>query len=109
MAVGSAIKLAVFPLHQWLPNAYAHAPSMISAFLAATATKVSYYVLARVIFTVFGAVYVFDTLGFERVLVPASLLAMFVGSTAAIFQTDIKRLLAYSSIAQIGYMTWVCP
>lgn len=105
MAVGSAIKLAVFPLHQWLPNAYAHAPAMVSAFLAATATKVSYYVLARVIFTVFGAAYVFDTLGFERVLVPASLLAMFVGSTAAIFQTDIKRLLAYSSIAQIGYMT----
>jgi multicomponent Na+:H+ antiporter subunit D len=105
LAVGTAIKLAVFPLHQWLPNAYAYAPAMVSAFLAATATKVSYYVLARLVFTVFGAAYVFGTLGFDKILLPASLLAMFIGSTAAIYQTDLKRLLAYSSIAQIGYMT----
>jgi multicomponent Na+:H+ antiporter subunit D len=105
LGVGTAIKLAVFPLHQWLPNAYAYAPAMVSAFLAATATKVSYYVLVRVIFTIFGAAYVFGTLGFDMVLLPVSILAMFIGSTAAIFQTDLKRLLAYSSIAQIGYMT----
>jgi len=103
--VGAAIKLAVFPLHQWLPNAYTYAPSVISAFLAATATKVSYYLLVRMIFGVFGGVLVFGVWKAHLVLLPLSLAAMFVGSLAAIYQTDIKRLLAYSSIAQIGYMT----
>lgn len=105
LCVGTSVKLAVFPLHQWLPNAYTYAPSVVSAFLASTATKVSYYVLVRVVFTVFGTGFVFGVVHFERLLVPLSLLAMFVGSTAAIFQVDLKRLLAYSSIAQIGYMT----
>ncbi|NCG20226.1 MAG: monovalent cation/H+ antiporter subunit D family protein [Rhodobacterales bacterium] len=104
IVVGGSIKLAVFPLHQWLPNAYTYAPSAVSAFLAATGTKVSYYVIVRGIFTLFGVSFVFGTLHLERLLVPLALLAMFVGSTAAIFQTDLKRLLAYSSIAQIGYM-----
>jgi multicomponent Na+:H+ antiporter subunit D len=104
MFVGSAIKLAVFPLHQWLPNAYTYAPSTVSAFLAATATKVSYYVMVRVSFFLFGAAYVFDHLHADRLLMPMALLAIFFGSLAAIFQTDVKRLLAYSSIAQIGYM-----
>jgi multicomponent Na+:H+ antiporter subunit D len=104
-AVGLSIKLAVFPLHQWLPNAYTFAPPKVSAFLAGTATKVAYWVLVRVIFTVFGAAFVFGTLHLERLLVPLSLLAMFVGSLAAIYQDDLRRLLAYSSIAQVGYMT----
>jgi len=105
MVVGTGIKLAVFPLHQWLPNAYSYAPPVVSAFLAATATKVSYYVLARIIFTLLGAAVVFETMGLQRLLMPLSVLAMFLGSAAAIYQTDLKRLLAYSSIAQIGYMT----
>ncbi len=105
LCVGVSIKLAVFPLHQWLPNAYTFAPSAVGAFLAGTATKVSYYVLLRLIFLIFGATFVFEILNFDRMLVGLSLLAMFIGSTAAIYQKDIKRLLAYSSIAQIGYMT----
>jgi len=105
LVVGLGIKLALFPLHQWLPNAYTHAPAKVSAFLAATATKVGYYVLLRVLLTIFGAAYVFGTLRLHVLLLPMSLAAMFVGSLAAIAQTDIKRLLAYSSIAQIGYMT----
>ncbi len=102
---GVSIKLAVFPLHQWLPNAYTYAPAKVSAFLAATATKVSFYVLLRILFGIFGASFVFGTLHLHLLLVPLSLLAMFVCSLAAIYQTDVKRLLAYSSIAQIGYMT----
>ena len=105
LMVGVSIKLAVFPLHQWLPNAYTYAPSVVSAFLAGTATKVAYYVLVRFIFTLFGVVFVFETIGLSYLLLPLSLAAMFVGSAAAIYQTNIKRLLAYSSIAQIGYMT----
>lgn len=105
LVVGSSIKLAVFPLHQWMPNAYTYAPSVVSAFLSATATKVSYFVLVRVVFTIFGAAFVFGTVHLEWLLLPLSVVAMFVGSIAAMYQTHIKRLLAYSSMAQIGYMT----
>ena len=105
VVVGISIKLAVFPLHQWLPNAYSFAPPLVSAFLASTATKVAYYLLIRFCFGLFGVTLVFETVGIDVLLLPLSVVAMFVGSIAAIYQTDFKRLLAYSSIAQIGYMT----
>ena len=105
VVVGISTKLAVFPLHQWLPNAYSEAPPLVSAFLAATATKVAYYLLLRFSLGIFGAALVFDRIGIDTLLMPLSVLAMFVGSIAAIYQTDFKRVLAYSSIAQIGYMT----
>ena len=105
VVVGISTKLAVFPLHQWLPNAYCEAPPLVSAFLASTATKVAYYLLLRFCLGIFGATLIFETIGLGTLLLPLSLLAMFVGSIAAIYQTDFKRLLAYSSIAQIGYMT----
>jgi len=105
VVVGISIKLAVFPLHQWLPNAYTYAPPLVSAFLASTATKVAYYLLIRFCFGLFGLTLVFEDVGIDVLLLPLSVMAMFVGSIAAIYQTDFKRLLAYSSIAQIGYMT----
>jgi multicomponent Na+:H+ antiporter subunit D len=105
VVVGISTKLAVFPLHHWLPNAYSFAPPLVSAFLAATATKVAYYLLIRFTFGLFGAALVFQTVAIDVLLMPLSIIAMFVGSIAAIYQTDFKRLLAYSSIAQIGYMT----
>jgi multicomponent Na+:H+ antiporter subunit D len=104
IGVGTGIKLALFPLHIWLPNAYTYAPAIVTAFLAATATKVAYYVLVRFVFSVFGAELAFDSLRLETVLMPLALAAMFAGSFVAIFQDDIKRMLAYSSVAQIGYM-----
>ncbi len=103
--LGIGLKVAIFPLHQWLPNAYAFAPSSVSAFLAGTATKVSFYLLIRFIYTVLGAALVFEMLELRSVLLPLSVVAMFVGAAAAIFQTDFKRLLAYSSVSQLGYMT----
>ncbi len=105
LTIGIAIKLAVFPLHQWLPNAYSQAPAVVSAFLSATGTKVAYYLLVRFVFTIFGAGFVFGALHLDAILMPLSIAAMFLGSIAAIYQTDLKRLLAYSSIAQVGYMT----
>jgi len=104
IGVGTAIKLALFPLHIWLPNAYTYAPAIVTAFLAATATKVAYYVLVRFLFSVFGRDLAFGALHFDVVLMPLAVLAMFVGSIVAIFQDDAKRMLAYSSVAQIGYM-----
>ena len=55
ITVGISLKLALFPLHVWLPNAYAYAPSAVTAFLAATATKVAIYLLLRFYFSIFGA------------------------------------------------------
>jgi multicomponent Na+:H+ antiporter subunit D len=105
LTVGIGIKLALFPLHQWLPNAYASAPSAVSAFLAGTGTKVIYYLLIRIVFTLFGAAFVFDALNLDLILIPLSVAAMFIASTAAIYQKRVKRLLAYSSVAQVGTLT----
>ena len=104
LLIGIGVKASAFPLHFWLPNAYCYAPSVVSAFLAATATKVSIYVGLRILFTVFGPVFSFETLQIDIVTVPFALLAMLLASIVAIFQTNVKRLLAYSSVAQIGYM-----
>lgn len=104
LTVGISLKLALFPLHQWLPNAYAFAPSAVSAFLAATATKVAVYVLLRFYFSVFGQAQVFGRLPMQEAMLLLALAGMFAASAVAIFQTDLKRLFAYSSVAQIGYI-----
>jgi len=102
--VGLAIKFALFPLHQWLPNAYAYAPSAVSALLAAVATKVAIYALLRFVFVIFGASFVFNGTPFGWVLLGFALAAILVGSLIASFQSNVKRMLAYSSITQIGYI-----
>ncbi len=104
LTVGMLIKLAMFPMHMWLPNAYCYAPSLVTAFLAATATKVSIYVFLRFTFTVWGTEFVFEKLNLDVFLIPLSLIGIYVASLSAIYQTNVKRLLAYSSVAQIGYM-----
>ncbi|PKO94619.1 MAG: cation:proton antiporter [Betaproteobacteria bacterium HGW-Betaproteobacteria-10] len=105
ITVGVSLKLALFPLHQWLPNAYTYAPSAVTAFLAATATKVSVYVLIRFYFSVFGESLVFDKLPLPQIMLWLSLIAMFAASFVAIFQDNLKRLFAYSSVGQMGYIT----
>ncbi|MBS9718480.1 monovalent cation/H+ antiporter subunit D family protein [Pseudohalocynthiibacter aestuariivivens] len=104
IVVGIGLKVAIYPLHLWLPNAYTYAPSAVTAFLAATATKVAVYVLMRFLFSVFQPSFLFEVNTLEFMIIPFAILAMFAASFIAIFQTDLKRLLAYSSIAQIGYM-----
>lgn len=104
VVVGSSIKLALFPLGIWLPNAYTFAPAEVTAFLAATATKVAFYVLARFVYRIFGPELAFEQLHLDAVLLPLALIAMFVASLVAVFQRDVKRMLAYSSLAQVGYM-----
>jgi multicomponent Na+:H+ antiporter subunit D len=102
--VGISLKVAIFPLHLWLPNAYTYAPSAVTTFLAATATKVAIYVLLRFVFGVFQPEFLLETSTLEIIFYPFALLAMFAASFTAIFQRDLKRMLAYSSIAQIGYI-----
>ena len=103
LTVGIGLKLGLFPVHVWLPNAYTYAPSVVTAFLAATATKVAVYVLVRIYYTLFKGG-VFETLPVDEILLALSLVAIVAMSAVAIFQTNVKRLLAYSSVAQIGYM-----
>ncbi|MGB5472115.1 MAG: monovalent cation/H+ antiporter subunit D family protein [Gammaproteobacteria bacterium] len=103
IVVGIGLKLAMFPLHLWLPNVYCYAPIAVTVFLAATATKVAVYIMLRMVFTVFPSNLV--------ALTPTGLVFLLLGvagvlfaSVAAIYQPDARRLLAYSSIGQIGYM-----
>jgi len=102
--VGVCLKLALFPLHLWLPNAYAYAPSIVTAFFAATSTKVAIYLLIRFTFSVFGLSFSFSTIPLQTLFMALGLVGIFIASTSAIYQSNIKLLFAYSSIAQIGYM-----
>jgi multicomponent Na+:H+ antiporter subunit D len=104
LTVGITLKLALFPLHLWLPNAYTYAPSSVTAFMASTATKVSVYLLLRFFFTIFGFEFSFERMQLDMVLMPLSLVAILAMSMVAIYQQNVKRLLAFSSVAQIGYM-----
>lgn len=104
IVVGFSIKLALFPMHHWLPNAYTYAPSLVTAFLAATATKVALYVLLRFVFTVFAPDYSDAAMPLAIAFAVLAIAGMFAGSWIAIFQKNLKRLLAYSSVAQVGYM-----
>lgn len=104
ITVGLALKAAIFPLHVWLPNAYAYAPHVATAFLAACATKVSLYVLLRFDFFVLQQNLIGHEFQFAVYLMPLAILGILVGSAVAMFETNIKRSLAFSSVAQIGYI-----
>jgi NADH-quinone oxidoreductase subunit N len=96
---GLAFKISAVPFHMWTPDVYEGAPTPITAFFA-TAPKVAAMALvARVVHDAFGDV----VADWQQVLAVLSLLSMFLGGIAAIGQTDIKRLMAYSSIAHMGY------
>ena len=98
LLVGFGVKAAVFPLHTWLPDAHPEAPSPVSALLSGVVIETGLYGLTRVLFLVF------DPGFFKFPIAVLAFLTMTVGNLTALRQKDLKRLLAYSSIAQIGYM-----
>lgn len=102
--VGLSLKLALFPLHIWLPNAYSYSPSVVGALMAATATKVGAYAMLRIMFTVFKVEFDLQIIPITKILLVLSSIAIIAGSMIAVAQTRIKRMLAYSSIGQIGYI-----
>ncbi|NNE57576.1 MAG: monovalent cation/H+ antiporter subunit D family protein [Hellea sp.] len=104
ITVGLGLKLAMFPLHMWLPGAYAHAPSFVTVFLASTATKAALYLMLRFSFTVFDVSFDYVLTVVTYLFTGLGCAAMVLGSLQAIFQTDARRTLAYSSVAQVGYM-----
>ena len=104
LTVGICLKLAMFPLHFWLPNAYTFAPSVVTAFLAATATKVALYLLIRFTYTIYGGEWSMSHIPLGGIFLTLGLVAVFSASLVAIYQDNLKRLFAWSSVAQIGYM-----
>jgi multicomponent Na+:H+ antiporter subunit D len=104
ITIGLALKAAVFPLHVWLPNAYTYAPNAVTVFLAACATKVSLYLLLRFDFLVFQPNLIGHDVQFSYFLMPLAVLAILIASLVALFEKNLKRLFAYSSVAQIGYI-----
>jgi multicomponent Na+:H+ antiporter subunit D len=104
IVIGLGLKLAMYPLHTWLPNAYAFAPSFITVFLASTATKVAFYALVRFLYSVFGPGYSFQELTLVWLFAPLGVAGMLAASFQAVFQSDARRLFALSSVAQVGYM-----
>ena len=90
-------------MHLWLPNAYAYAPSVVSIFLSATATKVAIYVLIRCLFDVFTLEYFVST-WLPYIMVIFGGVAVIYGSMRALLEEGMKKMLAYSSVAQIGYI-----
>jgi len=102
--IGIGIKMAFFPLHVWLPDAYTHAPSSVSAFVAGTMTKVVAYVLMRVMFTIFRPYFSIELIPATTVLGWTAVAAMMYGCVLAIAQHDLKRMLSYILIAEVGYI-----
>lgn len=103
MTVGLSIKAAIFPFHVWLPDAHSSAPSTSSAILSAIVIKVYILVMVKVLFGVFG-IEILKTLNIQYVLLAFAGMAMIFGSIFAIAQKDVKRMLGYSSVAQMGYI-----
>ncbi len=102
--VGVAIKIAFFPLHVWLPDAYTYAPSTVSALVSSTMTKVGAYVMIRIMFTIFKPYFSIELLPVTTILGWVAAAAMIFGCILAIAQTDLKRMLSYIIIAEVGYI-----
>ncbi len=101
LLTGLAMKAGAVPMHMWAPDAYGEAPAPTSAVLVVN-SQASLYGLFRVLFTLFGVSVSVATLGW--IVIVLAVLTIFVGVTMALIQSDIKRLIAYGAVSQIGYM-----
>ena len=102
--IALGLKMALFPLHLWLPDVYSYAPSAITGLIAPIMTKVAAYVLIRMFLTVFQPHYLRDILPVASVIGWLAAAGILYGSIMAIAQSDFRRMLAYSSISQIAYV-----
>ena len=102
--LGIWIKMALFPLHIWLPNAYTYAPTAVTRILAPLMTKVMVYVMIRLMITVFGFEYIFEKLDLAEAVVWTATIAILAGAIMAIAQKDLKKMLTYIIVCEIGYM-----
>jgi multicomponent Na+:H+ antiporter subunit D len=110
ICLGVLIKMAFFPFHAWLPSAYFHAPTTTSCLLAPLVTKVMIYVMIRMVLTVFGVDFSFENTLWTEVLPWLVVLAILCAATMALAQRDVKKMLTYLIVAEVGYMVggvWV--
>jgi multicomponent Na+:H+ antiporter subunit D len=101
---GLFVKMALFPLHAWLPNAYAFAPPASASLIAPLTTKVMIYVMIRIVLYVFTPDFAFDRLQLDEAIVWLAVAAIVMGSLFALAQRSLKRVLAYIIVAEVGYM-----
>jgi proton-translocating NADH-quinone oxidoreductase chain N len=99
IAAGYAIEAAIVPFHFWLPDAYTAAPSSSAAFLSALVDQGSYYILIRVLLYILLP----STVNWTVMLAFMAALTMIIGNLFALIQTDVKRLIAYVCVADVGY------
>ncbi len=105
IVLGLALKMALFPLHIWLPDAHSYSPPGVAALLAAVQVKAGAYALVRILYDVYGPTYLATGgLPVTVALTWFGAAGIVVGSVLAIRQTDLKRMLAYSTVAQLGYI-----
>ncbi|MCK5836674.1 MAG: monovalent cation/H+ antiporter subunit D family protein [Desulfobacula sp.] len=102
--IGIWIKMALFPLHVWLPNGYTYAPVAFSRVVAPLMTKVMVYVMIRLMISVFGFDYIFTELNLGKAVVWMGTIAVLAGSIMALSQKNLKKMLTYIIVAEIGYM-----
>ncbi|RJQ52935.1 MAG: NADH-quinone oxidoreductase subunit N [Nitrospiraceae bacterium] len=100
LIVAFGFKIALVPFHMWAPDVYEGAPTSITAFMSVGPKAAGFAVLGRVLFDAFGSMQV----QWNSILVPLAVITMAAGSILALAQSNIKRMLAYSSIAHAGYM-----
>jgi len=104
MLIGIALKMALFPLHAWLPEAYFEAPSAVSGVVAPLYTKVGGYLMLRIMYNLFEPRFFIEIVPLTTILSWAAVIALLIGSIYAIAQKDLKKMLCYSVIAQVGYI-----
>jgi len=102
--IGLGIKVALFPLHSWQPDAYTRAPSAVSVLISTAMAKTSVYALIRIMFSVFTVDFMLHYVSILNIISWLSAVAIIVGSIYAIQEFNLKRMLAYSSIANVGYI-----
>ena len=102
MVTGLLVKVALFPVHSWQPDAYATAPDSVSTYISALVSTVSAYALARLLLTVFGVEFLRAVPVAQDAVVYAGVVSIVAGSVLAVLQSDLKRMLAYSSVSQFG-------
>ncbi len=102
--VGLSLKLALFPLHTWLPDAHGYATPVVSAILAALTITGSAYAMFRIMFTVFNVEFVLEVVPVTDMLIIVASVAIIAGSILTISQIKLKQMLAFSTVTHIGYM-----
>ena len=104
VGMGILMKMAFFPFHAWLPNAYCNAPTTTSCLLAPLVTKVMIYVMIRMVLSVFGVDFSFESTLWSKVLPWLVVVAIICAALMALAQREIKRMLCYLIVAEVGYM-----